>query len=79
MNSKATVYGRTDPFCVYCEQAKNLLSMKNIPFEFVDVGKDITKEELLEMGMNEGLVRISVGIEDVNDLISDFNQALEVF
>ena len=36
-------------------------------------------EELLEMGMNEGLVRISVGIEDVNDLISDFNQALEVF
>jgi len=40
---------------------------------------DFSPEELVEMGMNEGLIRISVGIEDVNDLISDFNQALEVF
>ncbi len=40
---------------------------------------DFSPEELLKMGMNEGLIRISVGIEDVNDLISDFSQALEVF
>ena len=40
---------------------------------------EFSKEELLEMGMMEGLVRISVGIEDVSDLISDFTQALEVF
>ena len=40
---------------------------------------DFSPEELLKMGMNEGLIRISVGIEDVNDVLSDFNQALEIF
>jgi cystathionine gamma-synthase len=40
---------------------------------------DFSKEELIEMGMSEGLIRISVGIEDINDLIYDFTQALEVF
>ena len=29
-----------------------------------------------EMGITDGLVRISVGIEDVDDLIADFAQAL---
>jgi methionine-gamma-lyase len=40
---------------------------------------DFTQEELTRMGMNEGLIRISVGIEDINDLIDDFSQALTVF
>lgn len=31
------------------------------------------------MGITPGLFRLSVGIEDVDDLIEDFNQALEVF
>ena len=31
------------------------------------------------MGITPGLFRLSVGIEDVDDLIADFNQALEVF
>ena len=28
------------------------------------------------MGIGPGLVRVSVGLEDVNDLIADFDQAL---
>ncbi len=40
---------------------------------------DFTQEELIKMGMSEGLIRISVGIEDIADLIHDFKQALEVF
>jgi cystathionine beta-lyase/cystathionine gamma-synthase len=28
------------------------------------------------MGIAEGLIRLSVGIEDVEDLIADFQQAL---
>jgi Cystathionine beta-lyases/cystathionine gamma-synthases len=32
-----------------------------------------------KMGVTPGLFRLSVGIEDVDDLIADFNQALEVF
>ena len=32
-------------------------------------------EELAAAGISEGLVRISVGLEDVEDLIDDFRQA----
>ena len=32
-----------------------------------------------KMGITFGLMRVSVGIENPNDLITDFNQALEVF
>lgn len=40
---------------------------------------EFTQEQLEEMGMYEGLIRISTGIENINDLIEDFTQALEVF
>ncbi len=36
-----------------------------------------TREEFETTGMSEGLVRISVGIEDWRDLLADFEQALE--
>ncbi|WP_025948633.1 cystathionine beta-lyase [Geobacillus thermocatenulatus] len=34
------------------------------------------KEERLRRGITDGLLRLSVGLEDVNDLIADFEQAL---
>jgi methionine-gamma-lyase len=34
-------------------------------------------EELAEVGITDGLVRLSVGIEGVNDLIADLDQALD--
>jgi glutaredoxin 3 len=34
--------------CGYCEQAKQLLTMKGIEFEERKIGKDWTKEQLLE-------------------------------
>lgn len=37
----------------------------------------MTEEERMAVGITEGLVRVSVGIEDVNDLIEDLKQALE--
>lgn len=37
----------------------------------------MTPEELDQAGITEGLVRISVGIEDWHDLLADFEQALE--
>ncbi|MEA4973097.1 MAG: aminotransferase class I/II-fold pyridoxal phosphate-dependent enzyme [Candidatus Metalachnospira sp.] len=40
---------------------------------------EFTAEQLIEMGMHEGLIRISTGAEEVDDLIQDFNNALEVF
>jgi len=37
----------------------------------------LSPEELDRCGITEGLVRISVGIEDWHDLLTDFEQALE--
>jgi cysteine-S-conjugate beta-lyase len=34
------------------------------------------EEERLKRGISDGLLRLSVGLEDVNDLIADFEQAL---
>jgi cystathionine beta-lyase/cystathionine gamma-synthase len=37
-----------------------------------------TPHDLDEAGISEGLVRVSVGIEDWRDLLTDFEQALEL-
>jgi cystathionine beta-lyase/cystathionine gamma-synthase len=36
-----------------------------------------TAEELQQAGITDGLVRVSVGVEDWRDLLADFEQALE--
>jgi len=36
----------------------------------------IPREERLAAGLNDGLVRLSVGIEDHEDLIQDLDQAI---
>lgn len=38
---------------------------------------DVPKEERLKMGITDGLLRISCGIEDTDDLVKDFLDALE--
>ena len=38
---------------------------------------DVPKNERLARGLTDGLVRLSVGIEDQEDIISDLNQALD--
>jgi cystathionine beta-lyase/cystathionine gamma-synthase len=37
-----------------------------------------TEEEFAAAGVTDGLVRISIGIEDWRDLLSDFEQALDL-
>lgn len=39
----------------------------------------VPEEIRLKMGIHEGLLRVSVGTEDIDDLISEFNSALDVF
>jgi O-succinylhomoserine sulfhydrylase len=36
----------------------------------------LSEEERLEVGITDGLVRISVGLEHINDIIEDLYQAL---
>ena len=43
---KAVVWSKNQ--CPFCDQAKNLLKMKEIEFEERNVSKDWTKEQLLE-------------------------------
>ena len=38
---------------------------------------NVPREERLKVGINDGLIRLSVGIENVEDLIADLEQALE--
>ena len=40
--------------------------------------QQLSKEELIAAGVDEGLVRLSVGLEDVNDLIDDLKGALDL-
>ena len=35
-----------------------------------------SEEQLIQAGVTDGLIRISVGIEDAHDLIQDFKGAL---
>ena len=37
---------------------------------------DIPKEQREEMGIRDGMIRVSTGLEDVNDLMDDFDVAL---
>ncbi|MBC7187545.1 MAG: aminotransferase class I/II-fold pyridoxal phosphate-dependent enzyme [Calditrichaeota bacterium] len=39
--------------------------------------RGVPAEERQRLGISDGLIRVSVGIEDVEDLIADFSQALE--
>jgi len=38
---------------------------------------ELSTEERLFLGISNNLVRLSLGIEDTNDLIADLEQALE--
>ena len=39
--------------------------------------RELSPKKRAELGITEGLVRISVGIEDVNDIIRDIENALK--
>ena len=41
-------------------------------------GRDLTAEQLRASGLTEGTVRLSIGIEDVDDLLEDVTQALSI-
>jgi cystathionine beta-lyase/cystathionine gamma-synthase len=38
---------------------------------------DVPKEDRVARGLTDGLVRISVGLEDIDDIIADLAQALD--
>ena len=45
---KITMYTRTTPPCPFCKQAKQFAENKNITFENIDIGTDISVQEFQE-------------------------------
>ena len=48
-----------------------------ITYPFTQTHADIPEDERRERGINERLLRLSVGIEDIADLIADLDRALQ--
>jgi len=72
------------------KQAHALLKYLSLPKEATSLGgveslislpyntsqASLTKDQQKAIGINDGLIRLSVGIEEIEDLISDFKQAI---
>jgi methionine-gamma-lyase len=43
------------------------------------IASSYSEKEREEAGITPGMIRLSVGIEDVNDIMDDLNQALRSF
>jgi cystathionine beta-lyase/cystathionine gamma-synthase len=41
-------------------------------------GRDLTSEQLQVSTVGEGTVRLSIGLEDTDDLVEDISKALDV-
>lgn len=70
----AEVLGRVKYFTL-AESLGAVESLISVPAKMTHAS--IPAERRAELGITDGLVRISVGIEDVEDLIADLKQALE--
>ncbi len=72
--------GRTKKFCDSLKVALNATSLASvetlvsIPVLTSHVG--MKKDELERAGISESMVRVSVGIENIEDIVWDFEQAL---
>lgn len=88
---QSTGYGAVVSFDVGSgERAKKLLSEVKLPLVAVSLGAvesilsypammshaSMPREVRLERGIGDGLLRFSVGLEDIDDLIADLDQAL---
>ncbi|MBA9085028.1 cystathionine beta-lyase [Fontibacillus solani] len=89
---QSTGYGAVVSFDVGSEEkAKQVLSKVELPIVAVSLGAvesilsypammshaSMPREVRLERGITDGLLRFSVGLEDIDDLISDLEQALK--
>ena len=61
-----------------CALAENLGSVETLITHPVTMTHaDVEEAERNRVGITDGLVRLSVGLEDVEDLIADLDRALE--
>ena len=72
-----TIYSK--PSCGYCLQAKQLLEMEQLPFEYLQLGTHYDLDELMKLAPNaKSFPQIFVVDENGNkDLIGGFNNLVE--
>ena len=75
--SKYTIYSK--PSCGYCSQAKDLLTMEQLPFEYKQLGTHYDLDELMKLAPNaKSFPQIFVVDENGNkDLIGGFSNLVE--
>lgn len=57
---------------------ENLISCNALNFRAIMTHSSMAPEERLKLGITDNLIRLSVGLEDVEDLIDDLTQALKI-
>lgn len=62
-------------FFTLAESLGAVESLVSVPAQMTHAS--IPRERRLELGISDGLIRLSVGIEDANDLLEDIEQALQ--
>ena len=61
-----------------CSLAENLGAVETLVTHPVSMTHtEVPKEKRMKLGLTDSMIRISVGIEDVEDIIADLEQALE--
>ena len=72
-----TIYSK--PSCGYCLQAKDLLTMEQLPFEYLQLGTHYDLDELMKLAPNaKSFPQIFIVDENGNkDLIGGFNNLVE--
>ena len=75
--NKYIIYSK--PSCGYCLQAKDLLTMEQLPFEYKQLGTHYSLDELMTLAPNaKSFPQIFVVDENGNkDLIGGFNNLVE--
>lgn len=75
------VYGKEN--CPFCDRAKRLLESKNLDYEYMQLGVDYTREELLELAPHARSVpqiwRLQTAREEVTTYIGGFNELEKSF
>ena len=62
----------------YCAIASNIGDARTLVLHPASsIYHEYTKEQRLRMGVPDDLIRVSVGLEDADDLIEDFRNALQ--
>lgn len=68
----------TLPNCTHCEQAKNLLTLKKLPFETYEIGVDIHRDDVLKLASGIRTAPIVFKGDTLIGTFNDLKAALEV-